>query len=481
MHGYIETVEFFRIPRPRGARRRLTRALAALLALAGAVSAAGCGHGDTRTQISVWSWEPSMAALIRGFEADNPDIHVTQIGTADYAKLNAAIQDGYGTPDVVQLEYFALPQYAVSGQLRDLTGRTEGYADFYTPGSWASVQLAGRVYGVPMDSGPMAFFYNEDVFRQAGVDATRIRSWDDYREAAVKLKRIGVSIAADAGDASFYNAMIWLAGGTPYHTSADGKDVSITLDTDAGTQAFTGFWQRMIDDDLVDTTLVTWSDRWKQALGSGQVASIFAGAWMPSLLLADMPGTAGLWRVTQMPTRDGSPTNAENGGSALGVLNSSRKPDAAFRFVDYVCHSRAGIRTRVDGGSFPADNATLDSDAFLDKTTVTDARGVDVPYFGGQKFNRVLADAAGRVSTRFSYLPFEVYARADFRATVGTAYTWANEADRYNDAIRRLQEGLVDVKDLPEKPGAKVTLRDGIALWQSDLKEYGANQGFTMR
>ncbi len=457
------------------------RALAAALALAAAVSAAGCGMSDTRTQISVWSWEPSMAALIAGFEQDNPDIHVTQIGTADYAKLNAAIQDGYGTPDVVQLEYFALPQYAVSGQLRDLTDRTQGYGDFYTPGSWASVQLAKRVYGVPMDSGPMAFFYNEDVFRQAGVDATRIRTWNDYYEAAKKLKNIGVYIAADAGDASFYNAMIWLAGGIPYATSEDGKEVSITLDTDEGTQAFTDFWQKMIDEELVDTRLVTWSDAWKRALGSGQVASIFAGAWMPSLLLADVPGTAGLWRVTQMPTRNGALMNAENGGSALGVLNSSRKPDAAFRFIDYVCHSRDGIRTRVDGGSFPADNATLNSDAFLDKTTVTDARGISVPYFGGQKFNRVLSQAARHVSTGFRYLPFEVYARADFRSTVGTAYAWANKETRYDDAVRRVQEGRLKAKDMPEQPGPQVTLRDGIELWQSDLKEYGTNQGFIMR
>ena len=117
-----------------------------------------------------------MAALIADFEARNPDIHVTQIGTADYSKLNSAIQDGYGTPDVVQLEYFALPQYAVSGQLRDLTSRTTNYGSFYTPGSWSSVQLDRRVYGVPMDSGPMAFFYNQDVFEQAGVDAAKIRT-----------------------------------------------------------------------------------------------------------------------------------------------------------------------------------------------------------------------------------------------------------------------------------------------------------------
>ena len=82
----------------------------------------------------------------------------------------------------------------------------------------------------------MAFFYNDDAFRQAGVDATKITTWDDYYEAAKKLKNIGVYIAADAGDASFYNAMIWLAGGRPFHTSSDGKTVTVDLKGDAGTR-----------------------------------------------------------------------------------------------------------------------------------------------------------------------------------------------------------------------------------------------------
>lgn len=457
------------------------RMVAAVCAAGVMVAVAGCGEHDNRTQISVWSWEPSMAALIADFEARNPDIHVTQIGTADYSKLNSAIQDGYGTPDVVQLEYFALPQYAVSGQLRDLTSRTTNYGSFYTPGSWSSVQLDGRVYGVPMDSGPMAFFYNQDVFEQAGVDAAKIRTWDDYYRAAKKLKENGVYIAADDGDASFYNAMIWLAGGRPYNTSHDGKEVSITLDTDTGTQEFTRFWQQMIDEDLVNTRLDTWSDDWKQALGSGTVASLFAGAWMPSLLQADVPGTAGLWRVAQMPTAHGNLTNAENGGSALGVLSSSRRPEASWRFIEYVCHETAGIMTRVDGGAFPADNATLNSANFLNKTTVRDARGIEVPYFGGQKFNTVLAQAASHVSTGYQYLPFEVYARSDFRATVGAAYTWVNDEHTYYDAVRREREGLIQRKDMPQSPGPQVTLREGIERWQSDLKEYGANQGFTMR
>ena len=391
--------------------RRLRLRISALLTIcAMTLAVASCGQPDTRTVITVWSWEPSMTTLIADFEKANPDVRVKLNNISGYDHLNSAIQDGYGTPDVVQLEYYALPQYAVSGQLMDLTGRVGSYSSFFTPGTWASVQLAQRTYALPMDSGPMAFFYNDDAFRQAGVDATKITTWDDYYEAARKLKNIGVYIAADAGDASFYNAMIWLA---------------------------------------------------------------------------DVPGTSGLWRVTRMPTQDGTVTNAENGGSALGVLHTTRKPEAAFRFVDYVCHNKSGIKTRVDGGAFPADNATLNSGEFLNKTTVTSEHHAEVEYFGGQRFNEVLSEAAESVSVGYQYLPFEVYARSHFRSATADAYTWSAAKQAYDRAKARKDAGLTNDDGgpitLPDRPGKKITLMSGIAAWQRDLKEYGVNQGFTIK
>ena len=91
---------------------------------------------------------------------------------------------------------------------------------------------------------------------------------------------------------------------------------------------------------------------------------------------------------------DGSYTTSENGGSALAVLQRSRKPEASYRFIEYACHNAEGIKARVDGGAFPADNITLSDREFLRKTTVTDERGIEIPYFGGQEYNRVLSQAA---------------------------------------------------------------------------------------
>ena len=194
--------------RPRRQPSRISRMCAAVMAFIMLLTVTACARQDPRTTITVWSWEPSMGKLAQAFEAANPDIHVIVKDTSGYENLNTAIQDGYGLPDVAQIEYYALPQYAVSGQLRDLTSTVESYGNFYTAGTWSSIQLGGRMYGLPMDSGPMAFFYNDSVFRQAGVDPTTIRTWEDYYRAAKKLKNIGVYIAADAGVSSAGKSMM---------------------------------------------------------------------------------------------------------------------------------------------------------------------------------------------------------------------------------------------------------------------------------
>lgn len=210
-------------------KRMATIAVTAILS----VSLASCGQAtdDNRTEISVWSWEPSMGEVIRRFEKANPDIRVKWTNISGYGNLNTAIQDGYGTPDVAQIEYYALLQYAVSGQLLDLTDKIgSDYSNFFTLGTWSSVQLAGRTYGLPMDSGPMASSTTKTCSAKPAWTPPRSRLGMTITRPPKSSRRSAAYIAADSGDGSFYDAMVWLAGGQPFHTSADGKTVTIDLD-----------------------------------------------------------------------------------------------------------------------------------------------------------------------------------------------------------------------------------------------------------
>ena len=413
------------------------------------------GSSDKKVELTVWSWDSTLPRTVKGFEAKNPNIKVkvTNAGTNkdEYNALSNAIEAGSGAPDIAQIEYYALPEHVIRGHLENLSDLgASDFKDFYTPGTWSSVNINDGVYALPMDSGPMAWFYNKGVFDKAGVDPTQVRTWDDFYEAAKKIRAVDSYITSDSGDAGFFDSMTWLAGAKPFQTSSDGSEVTVNLTEDKGVKTFTDFWQKLLDEGLLDTKTAGWSEDWFKGMVDGTIASLFTGAWMPANLANSAADGAGKWRVTQMPTADGSTTNSENGGSSLAVLASTKKADAAYQFIEYANHGD-GVATRVAGGAFPADKASMESDSFKNTTTVKNADGEDVDYFGGQKYNEVLAQAAENVSSDYQFLPYEVKARTIFGDYLGKSYTGDQK------------------------------LTDGIAAWQKALQDYGKDQGFTVK
>ena len=269
-------------------------ALTGAVAMLGSVAACGSDTASGKpaqdkdvTEITVWAWEPTLTQVAKDFTKKTGikvDLKNVGTNTKEYTQLDNAIEAGSGAPDVAQVEYYAIPQYAIKGNLLDITDKTSGYSDFYTPGPWASVQFAGKVYGLPMDSGPMAFFYNKEVFDKAGVDAEQIKTWDQYYDAAKKIHALGDNyyITSDTGDAGFFDSMTWLAGAKPFQTSSDGSEVTVNLTEDKGVKTFTDFWQKLLDEGLLDTKTAGWSEDWFKGMVDGTIASLFTGAWMPA-------------------------------------------------------------------------------------------------------------------------------------------------------------------------------------------------------
>jgi multiple sugar transport system substrate-binding protein len=152
--------------------------------------------------------------MIEAFEKAYPNVNVelanVGTGTDEYTALQNAIQAGSGIPDVVHMEYSAVPQFALTEDLADLTpfGAAD-LKDSYTPGTWGSVAINDGVYGLPLDSGPMAMFYNATVFEENGIAVPE--TWDEYVAAARTLHAADPSkyLVGDAGDAGFVQSMIW--------------------------------------------------------------------------------------------------------------------------------------------------------------------------------------------------------------------------------------------------------------------------------
>ncbi|MET7714907.1 sugar ABC transporter substrate-binding protein [Streptomyces sp. NPDC005407] len=398
---------------------------------------------DAGGEITVWAWDPTLKKVVSDFEAKYPKVKVKLVnagtGNEQYTALQNAIKAGSGVPDIAHVEYYALPQFALAKSLTDLNAfganKLEGT---FTPGPWGGVHAGGSgVYGLPMDSGPMALFYNKEVFDKHKIKVPT--TWSEYIAAAEKLHSADPKayITNDTGDAGFTTSMIWQAGGKPY--KVDGTDVGLNF-SDPGTKKFTTAWQQLVSKKLL-APVTSWSDGWYKGLGDGTIATLVTGAWMPASLESGVKAGAGKWRVAPMPQWDsGAEATSENGGSSLVVTNASTNKKLAYAFLKYATVDE-GAQSRVVAGAFPATTKQLNSPQFQNKKP---------SYFGGQKINQVLAQSADQVVSGWSYLPFQVYANSIFNDTVGKAYV------------------------------SGTTLQDGLKSWQDASIKYGQEQGFTV-
>ncbi len=394
-------------------------------------------------ELTYWSWTPSAEAQVAAFEAKYPNVTVNLVNagtnTEEYTKLQNAIKAGSGAPDVVQIEYYAFPQFALSDSLLDLA--SYGFADLeadYSAGPWGSVDFDGKIYGLPQDSGPMALFYNKTVYDQFGIAVPT--TWDEFVAAGKQLQAADPTkfIAADTGDSGFTTSMIWQAGGQPFQTT-DGTNVTIDLQ-DEGSQLFANTWNQLLEGGLL-ADIPAWSDEWFKGLGDGTIASLVIGAWMPGVLESSVADGAGDWRVAPMPTYDGTPVSAENGGGGQAVTKQSKNPALAAAFLKWLNNDPESLQIFAESGGFPSTTAQLSDPAFVDQKS---------EYFGGQQINQVLTQAAADVRPGWQYLPYQVYANSIFGDTVGQAYQ------------------------------SKSDLNVGLQAWQDQLVSYGNDQGFTV-
>ncbi|MCI1935557.1 MAG: sugar ABC transporter substrate-binding protein [Bifidobacteriaceae bacterium] len=414
---------------------------------------AACGSGSSntsstsasgdKTTLTVWAWEPYLKKAVPAFEKANPNIKIKLVNAGtnveEYSALNNAIQAGSGAPDLVQLDFVAISQFALQDSLEPLDdlGATNDVTKF-TDAVKQDISYNNKIYSMPLGLGPMAFFYNKEVFDKAGI-ANAPTTWDEFYQDAKKVRALGKDyyIANDSGDAGMITSMLWAAGAHPF--KVDGQKVTIDFSSPE-VKKYTTFWQKLIDEDLIDTQTVGWSDDWYKGIGSGHIASLAIGSWMTITLEDSIKDLSGKMRVAALPgwSKDDHRTS-ENGGGGLSIVKGSQNAEAAYKFAQFISVGE-GSQIAVDAGMTPANKDILNSDEFLNK---------EYPYFGNQKINKIVSESVKNVGTDFQFLPYTAYANKIFADSAGKAYT-----------------------------DKTITVQDGLNEWQKQLVDYGNQQGF---
>ncbi|MGI5193173.1 ABC transporter substrate-binding protein [Streptomyces sp. CA-288835] len=402
----------------------------------------------TPTELTFWTWVPEIQQEIALFEKKYPAIKVKVVnagqGVAHYTKLRTALKAGKGAPDMVQIEYQAIPTFTITNSLLNLApyGATE-LKDQFVDWTWGQVSgPGGEVWAIPQDTGPMGMLYRKDIFDKHGIQVPE--TWEEFAAAARKLHKADpdvylTNLARNAPAA--WHGLLWQAGGKPYATSGK-SDLSISVD-DAVSKKLGEYWGGLAKEGVISTD-PDFTDPWYAGFNKGKYATWLTAAWGPSFLSGSAKVTSGKWRAAPLPQWDAAkPVSGNWGGSTTAVTAATKNKIAAAQFAQFINSDPVSAKMfATEQFFFPATKAVLADASFT---------GAAPEFYGGQKVNQIFADISETVSPEFQWPPFYDQAATDWTETVG--------------------KSLADQSDTVAALGT----------WQSRLTSYAKKQGFTVK
>lgn len=353
--------------RPRRMSRRRRTLLGAVLS--GALAAAaltGCSseaEAGGPVTLEFWTWtlkgsDERAQAIVDQYEKENPDVTIklSEVGgTADTTSKLLAADRADETPDVVQVEYRALPSLVVAGAVKDITEDVAPIQDAFEPNIWSLSSLGDQVYGIPQDIGPMMLTYRADRFAELGVAVPT--TWAEYAEAAEQIhtKDPSTYIASfSATEFDFFATLAAQAGGSWWQSDGDAWSVGID---DAPSLEMAAFWQDLVDRDLVAVEPLL-TPEWNAQVNDGKILSWAAAAWAPSVIYSVAPDTAGKWEGAPLPQwTAGDPSVAFLGGSTYLIPEKSKHAEEATKFASWLAGSDEGANLLLGLDVYPGATA----------------------------------------------------------------------------------------------------------------------------
>ncbi|MFE9911231.1 extracellular solute-binding protein [Streptomyces clavifer] len=349
-----------------------TVAVTTAATLAATVLLTGCGSSDDTgdeqaasgpASLTYWAWAPGLDKVADiwnkgpGKEAGitvtvkkqaSGDDLVTKIITA--AKANKA-------PDLVQAEYQTLPTLVSNDVLADISEEAGDAKSQFADGIWQQTTLGSdALYALPQDSGPLMFYYRQDLFKQYGL--TVPTTWEEFAETARALKKKAPDkdlTTFSSNDSGLFAGLSQQAGAKWWTTGDDKWKVAID---DPATQKVADFWGGLVKEGAIDNQPM-YTPAWNKALNTGKQVAWVSAVWAPGTLTTAAPETKGKWAMAPLPQwTAGENVTGSWGGSSTAVTNDSKNKKAAATFAKWLNTDPAALAALVkEGGIYPAATA----------------------------------------------------------------------------------------------------------------------------
>jgi len=172
------------------------------LALAAAGLALTIGAASAQTTVRWLHLEQNPAQVkiweevVRRFEASHTGVKVEMQfleNEAYKAKLPTVLQSRDRPHILYSWAGGVLKAQIDADVLADITASVGDYKNNLSAAAVEAFTVNGKLYGLPYNVSQVGFMYNKDLFAKAGVDGTKVKTWDDLLAAVKTLKAAGVT------------------------------------------------------------------------------------------------------------------------------------------------------------------------------------------------------------------------------------------------------------------------------------------------
>jgi len=368
-------------------------------AIAPATSGGAAAPAASPLKLELWTfvntharWFREMADKYKAEVNPNFELNVSEIAYSDmHDKLQIALQSGgVGAPDLADIEQGRFGGFLRGSDpglvdLNDLL-KQGGYNDQLVATRQALYSYQGKTYGIEHALTPVVLYYRADIWEDAGVDLTKVETWDDY---IVEAKKVSTD-TVKAIPFEDHGALLRERGSDWFDV-----DGNVMLDSDQSIDTMNKIMAWRDEYGIADTQTggVAGGNDWWAAVKEGKWLSRVGADWYAGFFKDNVPELSGKWKAVAMPAWEkGGVRTSCWGGTGSCIVKTSPNVEEAWKFQQNSMLSKEGnVRRYEMTNLFPPFIPAMD-DPRLHKPD---------EYFSGQDLGGLFAKVGPSVPAQY--------------------------------------------------------------------------------
>ncbi len=335
--------------------KRFSRAIAVFAAVC-LISLTGCGKNAEVKKPDELSGTISIAAdtnndqiiktAAEDFKTSNPKVNIN-IQPMDTASLLSSKDEKYKKYDLYitgeenMQEILNLNSKLFYDLGSSITDGKGSILKSYMPNN----SYNGKTYGYPWYTYAYVIYYRQDLFKEAGVPADDIKTWQQFIDAAVKVnKSTGKRIVTQESTGRLYSILLnQLRAG---YVDKNGKSL---ISSNVSINAIG------VLNSLYSEALLYNSNNISNEIKNDKVSSVIGNSSNMTAVSKSSPNMKGKWQIIQLPAFEpGGNRSVTFGGSSLLLNKDSKNSKLALDFLKFLSNDKdVNVKLSQNFGTVP--------------------------------------------------------------------------------------------------------------------------------